>query len=223
MPIRLNLLAEAQAAEEERRRDPVKRFILVAVLLVVGMLVWSGTIQLKVMMYRSELGTMDGQVASLTNKYTTVLEQQARAKDTRRKLDALNSLATNRFLQGSLMDAMQRSTVDHVQLTRLKILQEYTYTPEVKGRTNAGRITPGKPPTVKEKITIALDAKDSSPNPGDQINPLREAVGTNIFFSTLLGKNNEVVMTKLSQPQAVAGEPPFVLFTIECRIPEKTR
>ena len=34
MPIRLNLLAEAQAAEEARRRDPVKRAIWLAALII---------------------------------------------------------------------------------------------------------------------------------------------------------------------------------------------
>jgi len=41
MPIRLNLLAEAQAAEEARRRDPVKRAIWIGALLVSVVLVWS--------------------------------------------------------------------------------------------------------------------------------------------------------------------------------------
>jgi len=34
MPIRINLLAESQALEEMRRRDPVKRAIWVGVLVV---------------------------------------------------------------------------------------------------------------------------------------------------------------------------------------------
>ncbi len=34
MPIRLNLLAEAQAAEEMRRRDPVKRALWLAGLII---------------------------------------------------------------------------------------------------------------------------------------------------------------------------------------------
>ena len=36
MPIRLNLLAEAQAAEEARRRDPVKRAVWMAALIIVA-------------------------------------------------------------------------------------------------------------------------------------------------------------------------------------------
>ena len=47
MPIRINLLAEQQAAEELRRRDPVKRAIWVAGFFVVVVVVWSGYLQFK--------------------------------------------------------------------------------------------------------------------------------------------------------------------------------
>ncbi|MGC3957234.1 MAG: hypothetical protein QM813_04480 [Verrucomicrobiota bacterium] len=47
MPIRLNLLAEAQAAEELRRNDPVKRALWVSVLLIALVLVWASSLQLK--------------------------------------------------------------------------------------------------------------------------------------------------------------------------------
>ena len=44
MPIHINLLAEAQAAEELRRRDPVKRAIFIGISLVIVALMWSGMV-----------------------------------------------------------------------------------------------------------------------------------------------------------------------------------
>ena len=44
MPIHINLLAEAQAAEELRRHDPVKRAIFIGISLVVVALMWSGMV-----------------------------------------------------------------------------------------------------------------------------------------------------------------------------------
>jgi hypothetical protein len=41
MPIRLNLFAEDQALETQRRRDPVKRVIIAGVVLVIGMVGWA--------------------------------------------------------------------------------------------------------------------------------------------------------------------------------------
>ena len=60
MPIHLNLLAEAQAAEEERRRNPVKRAIWIAILFVVLILVWSSSLQLKAILIRSEVSRVWG-------------------------------------------------------------------------------------------------------------------------------------------------------------------
>src|SRR5580765_5785017 len=59
MPIRLNLLAEAQAAAEMRRRDPVKRAIMASVVLIALALGWSGYLYLKSMMANSDLGKIE--------------------------------------------------------------------------------------------------------------------------------------------------------------------
>jgi hypothetical protein len=225
MPIRINLLAEEQAAEQIRKRDPVKRSIWLAALLVVAMLVWSSSIQVKVMISRSSLNQKEASVASLTNEYVAVLEGQRRATETQAKLDALFQLSTNRFLNASLLNALQHCVVENVQLTRIKVDQTYDFTPEVKTKPKSGsdRPTPGKPATVTEKMRITLDAKDASQFPGDQVSKLREAILTNAYISVLMGKTNEVLLTKLSPPQGVPGEPAFVSFTLECQLPGKTR
>jgi hypothetical protein len=55
MPIRLNLLAEAQAAEEARRKDPVKRVIWIGVLLMSVLMAWSLSLQFKNIMGKKDL------------------------------------------------------------------------------------------------------------------------------------------------------------------------
>ena len=55
MPIRINLLAEEQAAEEMRRRDPIKRALFAGAALAVLMLGWIGLTQMNVMAARREL------------------------------------------------------------------------------------------------------------------------------------------------------------------------
>lgn len=224
MPIRLNLLAEAQAAEEVRRRDPVKRGIWIAGLLVALMLVWSSSLQVRAVMIRSKLSGLEARVASQTNEYVSVLSDQTKWIETGRKLDALNQLTTNRFLYGSLLNALQQTTVDYVQLVHLRVDQTYVYTQEIKSRTNTtGRTVPGKPATATEKIVITLEAKDSSPNPGDQVNKYRQTIASNPFIESLLGKTNEVKLARYSTPTAIPGQPGFVSFALECTLPEKTR
>lgn len=223
MPIRLNLLAEARAAEQMRRQDPVKRVIWLAALLVAAMLAWSSLLQLRAMIARGDLTKMEASVASKTNEYQSVIENQKKSAETLQKLAALHELATNRFLNGTLLNALQQATVADVQLVRLKVDQTYALTEETKPRTNSGRIVPGRPANVTEKIVLTLEARDQSANPGDQVNKFREIVSTNSFFMRALGKTNEARLDKLNPPQSVPGEPAFVFFAVECRFQEKTR
>jgi hypothetical protein len=225
MPICLNLLAEAQAVEELRRRDPVKRTIWVAGLLVSLMLVWSSSLQLKAMLARKDLNQWQAQLASNAPEHQRVLDDRKKADEIKRKLAALRELAASRFLNGTLLNALQQSTVGDAQLVRLRVNESYNFTAETQSSTNdAGRITPAKPATVTEKVVITLDAKDSAPNAGDQVNnKLKEALAGNPYFQAALGKTNEVRLINLQQPSLDAAGHPFVLFTLECRYPEKTR
>src|SRR4051812_39305553 len=126
MPIRLNLLAEAQALEDQRRRDPVKRVILAGAILVALMLAWSSSIMLKTMIVKSDQGRMDSELNSRTNEYQRVLLNKRKLAEDYQKLEALHRLSTNRFLVGNFLDAFQQVTVEGVQLVHLKLDLNYT-------------------------------------------------------------------------------------------------
>ncbi len=225
MPIRINLLAEGQALEELRRRDPVKRALWIAGFLITAVVVWCSMLQLRVIMARSEVNTIDSQISMRKADFSRVQGNQSRLEDIKLRLDALNRLAQNRFLNASLLNALQRCIVDDVQLVRLHTEHFYSATDEVKARTNSeGRYFPAKPATATEKIGIVLDGRDAAMNPGDKVNHFRSLVASNAYFRNLMGPANEVVLKSLSAPQ-ISPETgkPFVLFTLECRLPEKTR
>src|SRR5205085_2585034 len=148
MPIRLNLLAETQAIEEMRRRNPVKRAIWVAALLISLMLVWSSSLQLKAMMANSEVSRVEGLMNGRTNEYQVVMVNQKKTEEIKQKLSALHKLATNRFLNATLLNALQLTTVEDVQLIRIRTDQTYTFTEEAKPRTNSSGVLPGKPASV---------------------------------------------------------------------------
>jgi hypothetical protein len=223
MPIRLNLLAEAQAAEESRRRDPVKRALWVAALLVSLMLVWSSSLQLKAMLVTRELSRSQSLMTSFTNDFQQVVQNQKKTEEVRYKLTALQQLTTNRFLQATALNALQQTMVDDVQLIHLKTEQVYSLTDLVKPRTNDNRVIPGKPPTSTEKIVVRLEGSDCSPNPGDQVPRFKEAVATNSYFKEMTGKPNAVSLLTLSPPDLSANGRRSVFFTLECRFPEITR
>lgn len=225
MPIRLNLLAEAQAAEEERRRDPVKRAVWVASLLVVLILVWSSSLQLKAILINSEVSRLEGQVSSHTNEYRLIVEDQNRTADIQHRLEALNRLSANRLLNATLLDALQRTTVDDVQLLRLRVEQIYSCVEGAKARTNdQGVHIPAKPPTATEKVLLTLEGIDSSNNPGDQVSKYKSALTTNAYLKEVLVKTNGISLKNLAPPQIspITGKP-SVVFALECRYPEVTR
>jgi hypothetical protein len=225
MPIRINLLAESQALEDMRRRDPVKRAIWVGVFVGLAMLAWSSSLQLKAIIARGKLNQIESRLRSQTNEFQQVLEAQNKLRDANQKLAGLQQLSTNRLLNGNILNALQQTTIDDVQLVRLRTEHSYVPTDETKGKTNAnGRVMAGKPATVTEKISLTLDAKDSGPNPGDQVNKYQEAMADCAYFQTVLGKTNVVRLTNIGTPQAGGdGSKSFVLFTLECKFPEKTR
>jgi hypothetical protein len=225
MPIRLNLLAEAQAAEEERRRDPVKRAAWVAALIVVLILVWSSSLQLKGMLVHSEVNRLEGEINSHNKEYQAILGEQNRVADIKNKLKELRLLSADRLLNGTLLDALQRTTVDNVQLLRLRVDQSYACVAGTKARTNSAKVViPAKPATATEKIVLTLEGADSSPNPGDQVNKYKAALAGNAYFKEALLQTNGISLKSLAPPQIspVSGKE-SVLFTLECRYPEKTR
>ena len=224
MPIRLNLLAEAQAAEEARRRDPVKRAAWVSALIIVVTLVWSSSLQLKAILINSEVSHLEAQISSQNNEYRQILDNQNRAADAKNKLEALRNLSANRRLQGNLLNALQKTTVDDVQLLRLRLEQTYVYFEGTKARTNEDIIIPGKPPTSTEKTLLTLEGTDSCANPGDQLNKYKDALAANAYFKQVLLKTNGISLKNLAPPQISPFNSKLsVAFTLECRYPEKTR
>jgi len=225
MPIRLNLLAEAQAAEEMRRRDPVKRALWVAALIVAMMLVWISFLQLRATLANSDVTRIEAQMTARTNEFQQILDNQRKTGEINGRLRVLRQLAGNRFLNGNLLNALQQTTVEDVQLISLRVEQLYTVVAGTKSHTNDDEVViPGRQPTATEKITVHLEGIDSSPNPGDQVNRFKSALAANAYFKAMLAKTNAVNLKNLSPPQvAPLSGKPCVTFTLECRYPEVTR
>jgi hypothetical protein len=224
MPIRLNLLAEAQAAAEMRRRDPVKRAIMASVVLIALALGWSGYLYLKSMMANSDLGKIEVQMQTHTNKFQQIQMALDKTDEIKTKLQKLGELSTNRFLNGNLMQALQQTTVDDVQIIRLRMEQAYAYTEGTKRRTNDDRVIPATPAKSTEKTILTLEGNDTSPR-FDQYTKLQDALIAHPYFKTMLVKTNGVTLRSgsLSMPQISTSGKPTVSFAFECRFPEKTR
>jgi hypothetical protein len=223
MPIKINLLAEALAAEDLRRRDPTKRAIFGGALVVALALVWSSSVELKVMLVKSDLSSVQTEIQQRTNEYDQVMGSLKKISDAKDKLAALQRLSDSRFLQGNLLDALQHTAVPGLQLTRLRVDQAYIYSEGSLPQTSGDHVLGGRPPAAIEKIVISLDARDSSANPGDQVNKFKDVVVKQPYFQAALDKTNGVQLINLSAPQLGADGKPYVLFTLECHYPDQTR
>lgn len=219
MPIRINLLAEAQAAEEARRKDPAKRAVLVAVLIVSGVLLWASSLQIKLMSAKTRLGGLETQWKTMEKAYQVAVDIQRQAIDAQQKLDALSQLHSNRFLWGTTLNAFQQTLngVDAVHVVRLRGEQNFITAEENKGRKDATA-------SATEKVALTIEAVDSSPQPGRaQVARFKDAITQVPWFQANLQKTNSVLLTSLSAPQVGNGRPAFVLFTLQCFFPDKTR
>ncbi len=203
MPIRINLLAEAQAAEELRRRDPVKRIVVGGILAFAGMLVWCSTLQLKVMMASRELSSVQIQFDSHTNDYQVAIANDAKITAGISKISGLKKMTNCRLLQGNLLNALQKVNVDNVRLMGIRVDQSYV--PASKPQAS-----------VTERITVTLDARDYSANPGDQVAKFRDALAKQSYFQSMLIKTNAILLAAESPPQDDGGKRGYVSFTLQC-------
>ena len=224
MPIRLNLLAEAQAAEDQRRRDPVKRAIWISALLIALVLGWGSSLQLKALLANQALSKVGDQMNVYTNEYNQVVAAQKKIADFNSRLASLHSLSTNRFLNGNLLNALQHVVLDEIQLAQLKVEQRYTLVEGTKTKTNANKVIPGKPATVTEQITISIEGSDSSPSPGEEVTKFKDLIAKHPYFQANLDATNRVNLKSLSapQPSPELGRA-VVLFSLESRLPPTTR
>src|SRR5258708_22447355 len=136
MPIRINLLAESQALEDMRRRDPVKRAIWAGGLLTALVLAYASSLQVKAMSINRDLSKLDTEIKSLSAEHNLVESHKKKLAESNLKLLSLRELSKDRFLNGPLLNALQKSTVDDVALVHLKIDESYLEVPEVPARTN---------------------------------------------------------------------------------------
>lgn len=224
MPIRINLLNETLAEEDMRRRDPVKLAAFIGFFLIAVSLMWLSSAWLEFKLTQQKKEQVDIEIASHTNEYSQVQVSLKKIVEGQRRLDALGQLNTNRFLQGNLLNALQQTCVPHVQLMRLRLDQTFALKEGSPAKTNdSGVVVAGRPGTSTQHATLTLDAKDTSPNPGDQWKTYKEALARQDFFKSCLDTTNGVKLTTQSAPQSGVDGKFYVQFTLECRFSDKTR
>ena len=199
MPIRINLLAEAQAAEEMRRKDPVKRSIWVGAFVVAVVLIIGATLQCKIIAVRSEVSSLQMRWKTIESQVQEVNDQRNKKRDIDQKLSALDQFTTNRLLWANALNALQHTPVANVQLTRMHTEQVFALN---EGPAPRNGETP-KPASVIEKTVVMLEGRDYLN--GEQVPKFKESVASQPYFQEHLQQTNKVQLTSLSAPQMDGG------------------
>lgn len=227
MPIKLNLLAEAQAAEELRRKDPVKRAIWVGSFVVFAMLLWSAVLYWQSSAATAEQKRYEEEWKSLEAKFNALTADRKLTADLNKKIESLERYRTNRFLWGSTLNAVQQSIppqlANVIQMVRLNGTHIYEKTEAVPAKKKAGKTEPGKPATATERITITFEARDYG-NPADQnFNKFKSSILAVPYFGELM--NSESIRLKsVGQPvRDMVADREYALFTLECQLPPRKR
>ena len=119
-------MAEAQAAEEARRRDPVKLGVWIAGFCVVLVGLWIAKKQFDIHFASNQLANLTEQWNHSKSQSDLVTTNQDKMAERDQKLAALDRLSTNRFLWGNVLNALQLTVVDHVKVTHIVGDQAYT-------------------------------------------------------------------------------------------------
>ena len=150
MPIRINLLAEQQAAEDARRRDPVKRALILGSVLVVFTLLWTLMAHMQVKARRAEFQNEEARYKQIEDNSKAVKTIQFEIGDIERRMVSLDRYSTNRVLWASMLDALQRPKFDNIRLKSISANQVYVTNPAtIFFTTNINVPFAAKPPAWK--------------------------------------------------------------------------
>jgi hypothetical protein len=223
MPIRINFLAEEQAAEELRRRDPVKRAVLGGIGAVALVLVWV-IVQIGMGLASKRVqASKEAEWEAMKAEVEAVEKNMKQTGEVEKRLMALSQLATNRFLWGSVLNAVQQCMVENVQVVRITGEQSFAYTPAVKPRE--GTDEKPKPATATERVSLRIRAKDMGKQSDRNSVVFMKTILEHPYFAGRLVNPNGV---RFSQTPAPVPDPSDMsrtvyMFELQCVYPEAVR
>jgi hypothetical protein len=194
MPIKIDLLAEAREAEELRTRNPVKRAIWIASFFVGLVLIWMLKIGLDIYFAKIDCDGVEQRSQEMFVQFAAGTNDLLKIADIDQKLNALDRLASNRFLWAPLLSALQTTTVSDVQVTRLAGSQTYSLEKSVTIGSGSGKMPASE--SVIERITLSIESKDTSTN-RQAWSVYKQALGNCDYFVRNLKRGDGFVLDGL--------------------------
>jgi hypothetical protein len=223
MAIRVNLLAEAQAAEEMRRKNPVKLAVWIASFFITVVLLWIVELQLEIGVSKKTYNALEQSWRDNNARYAAVTNNMAKMGLMEHKLASLDRLATNRFYWAPVLNALQQTMIDGIQVMRVTGVQKYEKEDaRIVGTGASAKRVAG---AIIEEDSLFIDAKDFNPN-AQNYNKFKETLCNCDFFVKNLGRKDGFVLDgTLSAVTVEASDPnrQFVDFKLASHWPEVHR
>ncbi len=186
MPIRINLLAEQLHEADLRRRDPVKRAVTVAAMIVavvVGFYLWlltqKGIKSAAAEKNRAALTAIEAEANAARQSLGGVTELEKR-------IVALNNLATNRVLWATFLDSLQQVAMAEVPVSKIRVAQDY-HMERPPPKNNIPM-----PATAVQHITVNITARDYG-RPEEQLyNKYRQQLLAHQWLSEQLDEESAI-------------------------------
>lgn len=207
MPIRINLLAEQQAAEEARRRDPVKRALWAAGGVIALVLIWVLNLQLKLSGAKSELTAQEANWKKSEPAFLQVSNSYRETGQISKRLTALQRHATNRFLWTHPLSALQHAADERVRVVSLATTSVSSEQKQIIVSTNKVFDLPPRPwwkwtaePLQTNVEEVARTVLSSITNRADLIRYQPELIST---FTISTNRIQVVVKIDVIKPETV--------------------
>lgn len=224
MPIRINLLAEHFELEEQKRRDPVKRAIMAAVVLASAVVLYCVMVVVQAKAVESTLNSKQEEYRKIEGKFKEAMRNNQLRSEINAKLDALELLAAERFLWAPSHSALQFSMIPNIQLTKISTEQKFQITNSIPDTTdNRGNRKPGKKGGASEEIVLNIEGKDYGKPGADNHLAYQRALADYSFFKTNLIADG-IRLTR-QDPHTIDPETqrPFSSFSFACTFPKRFR
>lgn len=202
-----------------RRSDPVKRSVWIGGFLVSLAILWSISLVVDISFENAAAKRAEDDWARIEARHKEVTNWVSRTEIVDARLAGLDRLSTNRILWANILNSLQNSMVDGVQVTLFKGDQTYTLAEAVAAK---GKVK-GQPASSTEKISLTIEAKDWNPD-GQTYNQFKKSLSNFPYFRQHLGRGDGFVLDRLSgvTTEQDSGKQSLA-FTLECRFPEVRR
>jgi hypothetical protein len=194
---------------------------MLAAVIVVGLGLWTLQLRFSIARVDSEIRALGPEYAKYAEgvKYAAVVSRKA--TDSSRVLAALQQHATNRLLCAPVLNALQKTTAEDIQLLRLTLNETITTIEATRPVTNNTVVVPRKPGSSTQAGSLTLVAKNFAEAPARE--KFIEQIPSADYLKGALRADAPVSLKSQLPRQADPLSPSraFTLFTIECPFKER--